>query len=273
MLDKLAAKTVTIPDAVPVDTTATGKEYRYSRLTLRTVLADMRFEAAAPKPGDAAPAFDLPTTESARISSRNLRETGPVLIVFGSLTCPMTDSAVSGLREQHRRHAKDVRFVLVNVREAHPGRALPQPQNPAEKLARARELRRLHALPFNVAIDDLDGTFHRAMSAKPNSAFLIGRDGRIAFRAHWANDTAALACALQEIASGRPPHAQRSGGLLLPMLRMLPYLAPVLDRAGPGAWADMWRVMSPLAALAMASRMLGFSRRATRELSRRGKGP
>jgi hypothetical protein len=36
------------------------------------------------------------------------------------------------------------------------------------------------------------------------------------------------------------------------MLRMFRNLAPVLDRAGGGVWADMWRVLPPLAAIAFA---------------------
>jgi hypothetical protein len=40
------------------------------------------------------------------------------------------------------------------------------------------------------------------------------------------------------------------------MLRMLRNIAPVLDRAGSGAWADMWRVAPPLAAIALALKAL-----------------
>jgi hypothetical protein len=42
------------------------------------------------------------------------------------------------------------------------------------------------------------------------------------------------------------------------LLRMLPNLAPVLDRAGSGAWEDMWRVAPPLAAVALALKALGI---------------
>jgi hypothetical protein len=38
---------------------------------------------------------------------------------------------------------------------------------------------------------------------------------------------------------------------------MILNLAPVLDRAGSGAWADMWRVVPPLAAVALAFKALG----------------
>jgi hypothetical protein len=42
------------------------------------------------------------------------------------------------------------------------------------------------------------------------------------------------------------------------MLRMLRNIAPALDRAGKGAWADMWRVAPPLAALALVFKVFGL---------------
>ena len=239
---------------------ATGKTYRFRRLALRTVLGDMCFEASAPRPGDPVPAFDLSTVDGGRIQSSDLPEISPILVVFGSLSCPMTDSALPGLLALHRRHGELFHFLLVNVREAHPGSSLPQPQTAEEKLARAQVLGELHALPFEVAVDDVDGTFHRAMSPKPNAAYLIGQDGRIAFRAHWANDTASLGRALEQMVTGRAPDPRQSGGLFVPMLRMLPDLAPVLDRAGAGAWRDMWRVMPQLAVAAKVMQLIGLAR-------------
>lgn len=41
------------------------------------------------------------------------------------------------------------------------------------------------------------------------------------------------------------------------MLRMLRNIAPVLDRAGGGAWKDMWLVAPPLAAIAFALKTFG----------------
>jgi hypothetical protein len=47
--------------------------------------------------------------------------------------------------------------------------------------------------------------------------------------------------------------------VLKPTLRMLRNVAPVLDRAGAGAWGDMWRVAPPLAAIAWALKALRMS--------------
>lgn len=233
-----------------------GQRYRFERLALPLVLRDLRFSKDDPGPGDRVPEFDLPTVGGGRFRSSDLAETGPALLIFGSSTCPVTDNAAPGLNELYRRLGDRVRFVMVNVREAHPGKAFPQPTTLGAKVAHADQLRNLYGFEFEVAVDDVDGTLHRALSPKPNSAYVLGADGKILFRAQWANDTEALAAALDAIVAGKSPTRSQSGGVVKPTLRMLRNIAPVLDRAGSGAWADMWRVAPPLAALALALKAL-----------------
>lgn len=233
-----------------------GRRYRFERLALPLVLRDLYFSKDAPGPGERVPEFDLPTLGGGRFRSSDLAETAPALLVFGSSTCPVTDNAGPGLNELSLRFGDRVRFVMVNVREAHPGKAFPQPTTLDAKMAHAERLRDLHGFAFEVAVDDVDGTLHRALSPKPNSAYVLGADRTILFRAQWANDTKALAAALDAVVAGESPRRSRSGGVLKPMLRMLRNVAPVLDRAGRGAWADMWRVAPPLAAIAFAFKAL-----------------
>ena len=249
-----------------------GEAYRFSKLKLRTVLADMRFSGGAPGPGDNFPEFDLEIVSGDRLRTADLRETGPALFIFGSMSCPMTDSAAPGLNELHERFGDRVRFVMVNVREGHPGEALPQGATMAAKRDRAAELARLHGFKFEVAVDDIDGSLHRALSPKPNSAYLVGKDGVTLFRAHWASDSKALGEALEAVVAGTPLSRATSGGLIRPMLRMLPYLAPALDRAGKGAWHDLWRVAPPLAAMASLLKLLRLGRRPSRAGAAGGSG-
>jgi hypothetical protein len=234
-----------------------GQRYRFERLTLPIVLGDLHFNKSDPGPGDRVPEFDLPTVGKGRFRSSDLAQSGPALLIFGSSSCPMTDNAAPGLNELYLRFGHRVRFVMVNVREAHPGKAIPQPRTLDEKMAHAAQLRDLHGFEFEVAVDDVDGTLHRALGSKPNSAYVLGASGTILFRAHWANDTNALTAALNDLVGGESPFPSRSGGLVKPMLHMLRNIAPVLDRAGSGAWADMWRVAPPLAAIAFAFKALG----------------
>ena len=238
------------------DSLDVGRRYRFEHLAMSVVMKDMYFSKDDPGPGDRVPDFDLPTLGGGRFRSTDLGETGPALLIFGSYTCPLTDAAAPGLKELHGRFGDRVHFVMVDVREAHPGKAVPQPQTLDQKMAHAQLLRDIHGFKFEVAVDDIDGTLHRALSPKPNSAYVLGKDGTILFRAQWANDTNALAAALDAIAAGKSPSRSQSGGMVRPMLRFARYIAPVLDRAGGGAWGDMWRVAPPMAGMAFALKAL-----------------
>ena len=208
------------------DSQGVGRRYRFERLALRLVLRDMYFDKDDPGPGDRVPDFDLPTLGGGRFRSTDLGDTGPALLIFGSYTCPVTDSAAPGLNQLHARFGDRVRFVIVDVREAHPGKTVPQPKELDEKMAHAEQMRDLHGFGFEVAVDDIDGTLHRTLSPKPNSAYVLGKNGTILFRAHWANDTKALDAALDAVAAGESPRRSQSGGLLRPILRILRDVAP-----------------------------------------------
>ena len=50
------------------------------------------------------PTFDLPTTEGGRFSTSQLEDRGvPTFIVFGSRSCPVTESGADGLVGLHER--------------------------------------------------------------------------------------------------------------------------------------------------------------------------
>jgi hypothetical protein len=246
-------------DTSSTDTVA-GTDYRFTHLSIPLVMRDMRFGSGDPGPGDPFPEFDLPTLDGGRIRTADLAASGPMLIVFGSATCPITDSAVPGLKALHARYGEQVRFVVVNVREAHPGAEIPQPTTIDEKRAHAERLRNLYGFTFDVAVDDIDGALHRAVGPKPNSAYLVDKSGVILFRAHWANSTAAINDALEAVVAGRPLTRGKSGGMPLAVARSMRNIPTVLDRAGKGAWADMWRVAPPMTATAFLLRLAGLGR-------------
>lgn len=229
-------------------------DYRFDRLTLPLILTDMRFKRTDPAPGDVVQPFDLPTTQGGRFRSTDLG--GPVLMVFGSLTCPLTEASGPGLNELHSRFGDRVRFVVVNVREAHPGEHVPQPQSAEDKLTQAAALRAHHRFNFDVAVDELDGTLHRAMSPKPNSAYLIDGTGVIRFRAQWANDTRGLERALKAMVGSRAPRPDAISRTVPNLVRSMGYIDQVLDRAGPQAKRDLWRSAPPMAAMASATMLL-----------------
>lgn len=101
-----------------------GHRYRFDHLTLPLVMKDMRFVSTDPAPGDHMPVFDLPTTDGGRLRSSDLGGR-PVLLIFGSSTCPVTDNAAPGLHELHRRFGDRVRFVIVKRPRGTPGQGIP----------------------------------------------------------------------------------------------------------------------------------------------------
>lgn len=233
-----------------------GDDYRFERFRTGLLLSDMSFGADTPGAGDRIPAFDLPTLDGGRFSSADLGPL-PVLLVFGSRTCPVTESAAPVLRGLHTEFGDAVRFVLVNTREAHPGRLIPQPRTFECKWEHARELRRHHALPFKVAVDGIDGEAHRAFGPKPNSAYLIDPEGTILYRAHWANDERGLRGALKAAVRGRAPARGHSRGMTGSLMRAVGHLPGTVRAAGSGAERDVWLAAPPLALLGRLSRLFG----------------
>ncbi|ADG73252.1 alkyl hydroperoxide reductase/ Thiol specific antioxidant/ Mal allergen [Cellulomonas flavigena DSM 20109] len=239
----------------PTRTRPADNDYRFDVLRTRHVLDDLRYRPTDPGPGDLVPPFDLPTLDGGRFRHDDLGPR-PVLLVVGSQTCPVTRSAAPRLDALHATYGDRVRFVLVQTREAHPGEHLPQPRTDEEKTAHAVAMRDDLRVTYEVAVDDVDGTLHRALGPKPNSAYVLRPDGTIVARVHWANDTAGVRAALDDALDGRPPRHRR-GRMLLPLMTAVGHLPDVVHRAGPRAERDVWRAAAPLALLARATRLLG----------------
>lgn len=171
-----------------------GARYRIDRPTFSDLMSDLRIPSDDLGAGDKIPHIDLPTTEGGQFTTESIATDGrPVLLVFGSLTCPATESAGRGLVDLHRTYGDAIRFVVVNVREAHPGADIPQPLMIDEKMHNACSLKSHHGFGFEVAVDDIDGTVHRAFGTRPTPAYLIDPSGTIVFRAPGA-DRGGAAC-------------------------------------------------------------------------------
>jgi len=87
--------------------------------------------------------------------------------------------------------ARDVQFVVIYVREPHPGeRAFRQYQKHTSyehKVRYAQELVRLKAMNIPVIVDGIDESVHRVLGNLPNLAYVIDKDGRIVYKSTWTN--------------------------------------------------------------------------------------
>lgn len=230
--------------------TQVRSDYSYDHVRSSTMMEDMSFKDDAPNPGDRFPSFELPTAGGRRISSAELLEQSPVLLVTGSLTCPMTKSSAPLLNRLHDEYGDRVQIVLLHVREAHPGERCDQPHSSDAKMEHARRLQQREGFAFPVVVDDPSGTLHQQLDGKPNSAWLADRNGRIVYRALWAGDEAGLRQALEAAARGQRPASVESTRRLVPMAKGIGVMQESLREAGPRAQRDLLKAAPPMAAMA-----------------------
>jgi len=233
-------------------------KYRYDRVTMGILMSDFAFSKDSAAPGDQFPNFQVASTDGEMIAKEHFLGKRPLLVVFGSTTCPMTVSSIESLKRLHKQFGDRVSFVTLNVREAHPAENMPQPRTFEQKLEHARRLKQQFDIPWTVASDDIDGTLHRALDTKPNAAYLMDPNGQIIFRSLWAGDDQALRSALQSVVDEQALAANQSTYTVGPLMRGLGYFHEVLQQAGPQAMRDMLLAAPPIAIL---GRIAGTFRR------------
>lgn len=77
--------------------------------------------------------------------------------------------------------------MFVYTREAHPGESVPHHDSLERKLAHARLLRDEVGIRRTILVDDLAGTGHRAYGSLPNMTWVVGRGGRLLYKANWTS--------------------------------------------------------------------------------------
>ena len=165
----------------------TGNSYNYESFNRDVIRRDLnRASMRGPKPGDRAPDFQLTSLNGEKVRLSDFRDRKPLVLTFGSLTCPMTAGSVQGMNELYEEFdAGDVAFLFVYVREAHPGEKVPAHSSLRAKTRAARKLRDEEEIQMPILIDDLQGSVHRKYGMMPNPVYIIDRSGKVAFRGWW----------------------------------------------------------------------------------------
>jgi tetratricopeptide (TPR) repeat protein len=177
-------------------------EALYTRLNLSSDAARehkevARLEAASAvglKPNEPAPDFALPTVAGGeKIALSSFRGKSPVVLVFGSYSCPNFRAAAGSLRDMEKRYGSQAPFLLVYIREAHSAETWESGRNsrdgvrvqPAADIVEKREhasycMRTLH-LDFAAVVDGMEGKVEKAYAAWPSLAVIVGTDGRVVY--------------------------------------------------------------------------------------------
>jgi hypothetical protein len=81
-----------------------------------------------------------------------------------------------------------------------------------QKLRQARKFQELLEIKRPILVDDLKGTGHRLYGGLPNMTYLVGRGGKVLFRADWTDPpTIAAAIAYVLASRARRREGQRLG--------------------------------------------------------------
>lgn len=105
-------------------------------------------------------------------------------------------------------------------------------------------------LPWPVAVDDIEGSLHRALDARPNAAYITDERGTVVYRALWSNQERVLRDALSAIAAGRRAILGERKARMVPMMTGMGKMYEILSLAGPVARRDVARKLPPMYGLA-----------------------
>jgi hypothetical protein len=217
-----------------------AERYNYESFTLAMDAPGIgQWSTDAPKLGDEAPDFALADTNGNGIRLSGLRGR-PVVLEFGSYTCPIFTGHIPTMEEVSHRHP-EAAFLVVYVREAHPGEVTPHHRNHEDKRNAVDKLLRAESITRTLLIDDIEGTVHRKYGGAWDPVYVIGPDGRILLRRAW-NRPEDVEAVLERLQAGEDVQATESVAMSPPTTR--PFGEGLL-RGGERALLDFYDSAPP----------------------------
>lgn len=172
------------PAAALPDLPELKSPYPYNYPRFRADFHDLR-DFAGPKPGEVFPPLTFCTVEGKAGTLADLFPGQYVALESGSCTCPMYARNVQKMKRLAEQHP-EVTFVMLYIREAHPGERIPAHRTEEEKRELAEGLRHHHEEWRTILVDDLEGRAHRTLGLMPNFIYFVDPSGRVLFRRDWS---------------------------------------------------------------------------------------
>jgi hypothetical protein len=156
--------------------------------------------------GQRAVNFTLKDTQGAEFRLSQLLVEMPVVMIFGSFTCPPFRQRLIATEEIQTYYDGGVKFIIVYIVEAHPvgsvclytgeewttsashdkgGNPLTQPATYQERVAQSTQMVRELGITIPVLIDEMDNPLWCTYGPAPNIAYLIDSDGKIIGKQGW----------------------------------------------------------------------------------------
>lgn len=160
-------------------------DYNYSNFST----SDYDFNSFdGPALGAKAPNAELATLAGDTVNLLDF--SGDFLVLeMGSITCPLFQSR-RGTMSDLVKFFPDVSHAILYVREAHPGEKIKKHAQLGDKIDNARRLQKSDGEQRQILIDSLEGPTHAAYGSRPNSVFIINKNGCVMFHSDWNNPSA-----------------------------------------------------------------------------------
>ncbi|MDO8545466.1 MAG: redoxin domain-containing protein [Opitutaceae bacterium] len=171
------------------------------------------------KAGDAAPDFTLTSHDGKQtVRLADFRGAKPVVLIFGSYTCPPFRDVYPTLEGLHKTYGARVAFFYLYIREAHPvdgwklprnrreGVVIKDPKTMEERTQVAQQACAFFKTEIPGLVDTMDDATDRAYAAWPSRIYLVDVNGKIAVRGNPGPD--GLAPAAREIEHWLQTHAK-----------------------------------------------------------------
>lgn len=215
-------------------------EYNYQTFSFAMDAAGVdRWLEDGPKAGSVAPEFSLATLDGTRVALSDLRGR-PVVLEFGSYTCPIFCGHIEAMEAMAKRHPETA-FLVLYTREAHPGEVTREHRSSEDKRAAVRRLLAEEPITRTVLIDDVEGTVHRSYGAVWDAVYVIGPDGVVLLRQLWTHP-GEVEAVLDDLAAVRTVAPRETTAMAPPSGRPM---GEGLLRGGRQALLDFYRTAPP----------------------------
>ncbi len=136
-----------------------------------------------PRAGESAVDFTVRDSDGVQVSLSDFRGKW-VVLEMGALSCPMYARGVERVRDL-KKDFPDMEFLLLYVREPHPGGRLAPHKTYSQKVSAAQKLEHSFGEHRRILVDDVDGRIHIQYGTKPNSVYVINPAGIVTYRSDW----------------------------------------------------------------------------------------
>lgn len=141
------------------------------------------FDFKGPKPGEKATDFEAYNFDGEKVKLSDYFGSW-IVIESGSFSCPMYVGNVLDMNTVAEEF-QDVKFLVLYVREAHPGSNVPAQNSIEEKIKHAGRLPGEEHENRTIIVDTLDGNAHKLYGSFPDMVYIINPEGTVIFRSDW----------------------------------------------------------------------------------------